>query len=234
MKTLICSLTVSLGLMASSAAAEQMITVDGKEYPLSTLMTSCQQMTDDAAKQVACFNDLAKLMAEQAGGAPKATVSVPDALAGLREVAQYQDDDSGLVIAGTDCNVQIIYYGNYYHISRRNISTLDLFTARFDASKFQYDQLSKGQGGTPSLAKGVMEAGATAAIRGGAELDSSKLKFAPRSPRASLDAYAVEVMDQLAARDTPTFEFVLVHPQHQAASDDIWNAFETFVEACKA
>ena len=233
MKTLICGLTVSLGLMANSATAQQMINIDGKDYPLSDLMATCQQITDDASKQVACFNDLAKLMAEQSGGTQKAQVSVPDALAALQEIAQYQDDDSGLVIAGTDCNIEVTYYGNYYHLSRRNISTLDLFTAKFDASKFQYDQLSQGQSGAASLAKGVLEAGATASTRGGVELDSAKLKFAPKSPRATLDAYASEVVAQLPEKANETFEFVLVHPKNQDASADIWGAFETFVGACK-
>lgn len=233
MKTLICGLTVSLGFMASSATAQQMITIDGKEYPLATLMTTCQQMTDDPTKQVACFNDLAKLMAEQSGDGQKAQVSVPDALAALRDIAQYQDDDSGLHIDGADCNIEVTYYNNYYHISRRNISALDLFTAKFDASKFQYDQLTQVAGAAAPLAKGVLEAGTTASTRGGVELDSAKLKFAPKSPRTSLEDYAAEVIQQLPANENGTFEFVLVHPQHQDAGADIWAAFETLVGACQ-
>ena len=137
------------------------------------------------------------------------------------------------MIAGDDCNIQVTYYNNYFHISRRNISALDLFTASFDAAKVQYDQVSDVRGAAAPLVEGVLEAGATGSTRGGLELDSSKLKFAPKSPRMSLDDYANEVMDQLPAKDDQRFEFVLVHPDYKDKSADIWSAFETFVEACR-
>ena len=233
MKTLIYGLTMSLGVLASGVKAEQMLTVDGTEYPLSALMGTCQSIIDDPAAQIACFNDITRLLDEQAGEDETETVSVSDALDALRTVASYQDDDSGLSITGTDCNVQVVYFNNYFHISRRNISTIDLFNAQFDASKMPFDQVVEIQGGQAPLVKGFMFVGSTAAMSGGVALDSSQLNFAPRSPRTTIEAYANEVVAQLPLREGQSFEFVLVHPQRSQDSVAIWSAFEDFVKACQ-
>lgn len=162
----------------------------------------------------------------------KKLASVPEALEKLRALAQYQDDGSGLSIAGTDCNIRVVYFGNYYHLSRRNVSTLDLFSAEFDASQLRYDQTSHVSGTHIAVLRGVMDAGATASMRGGIEMDSSIHGFEPKSARVSLDVYASEVLSQLAVSENQTFDFVLVHPAKQQASADIQSAFKTFVDAC--
>lgn len=162
----------------------------------------------------------------------KKLASVPEALEKLRALAQYQDDGSGLSIEGTDCNIRIAYFGNYYHLSRRNVSTLDLFSAEFDASQFRHDQLSHVSGTHIAVLRGVMEADATALTHGGGEIDSSLHNFAPKTARETLDAYASEVVRQLSPSQKQTFDFVLVHPAKQDASVNIRSAFETFVSAC--
>lgn len=233
MKTLIGALTLSIGLLTSAAQAEQMIEVDGEDIPLSTLMATCQGIADDPAAQMACFGDLTKLVEAQSAPEPEKTVSVPDALEALRSVAQYQDDGSGLLILGSECDIQVLYYNNYFHISRRNISAIDLFSVHFDAAQLQFNKFTEIQGAAAPLAKGVTADGVMAAVRGGVGLESSNQNFAPRSPRMDLDAYAREVAVQLPAEDVQTFEFVLIHPQRSAARADIWRAFAGLVEACK-
>lgn len=232
MKVLTLGLAISLGVLAGSAMATQVLTVGGQERTLQSLTEECQSITGDPAAQIACFGALSALLEQQTGGA-QAKVSVPEKLEALRTAAQYQDDASGLVIAGSDCNINIIYYGNYFHISRRNVSTIDLVSAQLDASKLQHEQTVQNLGGQLPLSRGVMEAGATATMRGGAALDSSLDNFAPRSPRMTLDVYAKEVVGQLQPRDGQSFEFVLVHPQRAQASGDIWSAFSNFVAACR-
>jgi len=119
------------------------------------------------------------------------------------------------------------------HISRRNISAIDLFSVHFDAAQLQFNKFTEIQGAAAPLAKGVTADGVMAAVRGGVGLESSNQNFAPRSPRMDLDAYAREVAVQLPAEDVQTFEFVLIHPQRSAARADIWRAFAGLVEACK-
>lgn len=233
MKTLICGLTMSFGILASAVNAVQMVNIGGIDYPLSSLMENCQSITDDPAAQIACFSALSKVMEEQSGEEKEDGVSVPQALDALRAVAQYQDDESGLSITASGCSIQILYFNNYYHLSRRNISSIDLFSVQFDVSKLQYDQITQVQGGSAPLSKGIMDAGATAAMRGGAALESSQQNFAPRSPRMTIDVYASEVVNQLPVTEDQTFEFVLVHPNRSQASADIWSAFEVFVKACQ-
>lgn len=160
--------------------------------------------------------------------------SVPKALEDLRAVAQYQDNDSGLSIVGTDCNIRIVYFGNYYHLSRRNVSTLDLFSAEFDASKLKYDQIADVPGAQVPVLRGVMVDGATAATRGGMGIDSELHNFEPKSARSTLDAYAGQVVSQLAPSEQQTFDFVLVHPARAQTNVDIRSAFETFASACSA
>jgi hypothetical protein len=233
MKMLMYGISLSLGTLASDVLADQILTVDGEDYLLSSLLENCQSITDDPAAQITCFSTISGLLEEQSDAEPENAVSVPEALDALRAVAQYQDDETGLSIAGADCNIHIVYFNNYFHISRRNISSIDLFSAQFDASKLQHDQTVQVQSAQAPLAKGFMETGTTAATRGGVSLESMQHNFAPRSPRTTLDVYATEVVSQLQAREDQAFDFVLVHPKRSQASADIWNAFETVVNACK-
>lgn len=234
MKTLMCGFALSLGMLATGANADQIINVDGEDYFLSHLTANCQSITDDPAAQIACFSAISQLLDEQSVEAPETQVSVTEMLDALRAVAQYQDDETGLSIAGSDCNIHVVYFNNYFHVSRRNISEIDLFSAQFDASKLQFDQTVAVQGGQTPLLRGVMEAGQVAAVRGGEVLESSQNNFEPRSPRVTLDAYANEVVTQLPAREDQTFEFVLVHPKRSQASAEILTAFEAFVSACRS
>lgn len=233
MKKLMCGLATSLGIFASNVKADQTIIVDGEEYLLSALTENCQSITGDPAAQVACFTALSKLLDEQSSADPVSEVSVTEALDALRAVAQYLDEDSGLLIAGSDCTIHILYFANYFHISRRNVSTIDLYSAQFDAAQFLPDQTVAVQSGQALLSKGFMDAGANAAMRGGMALDSTQLGFSPRSPAASIDAYANEIVGQLPATQAQSFDFAMVHPQRSHASADIWNAFETFVNVCR-
>ncbi|PJI84559.1 hypothetical protein BC777_3620 [Yoonia maricola] len=234
MKMLMCGFAVSLSALASDVNAEQILTVDGNDYPLSSLLENCQSITDDPAAQIDCFSAISRLLDEQTGEAEEEGASVTEALDTLRTVAQYQDSESGLLIAGSDCNIHIVYFNNYFHISRRNISTIDLFSAVFDASKLQYDRTVQVQGAQAPLFTGFMDVGATAAMRGGVALESTANNFAARSPGMSIDVYANEVVGQLPPTEAQTFNFVLVHPARNQASGEIWAAFEGFVTACRA
>jgi hypothetical protein len=71
-------------------------------------------------------------------------------------------------------------------------------------------------------------------MRGGAALESTQLGIAPKTARASIAQYAVDVANQLDVTESQRIEFVLVHPARAAESDDIWNAFEDFIAACRA
>lgn len=233
MKMLLCGFAMSLGMFASSVNADQILTVDGEDYFLSHLMANCQSITDDPAAQINCFGAISKLLEEQTTGTEESVVSVATELDALRTVAQYQDDDSGLTIAGSDCKIHVLYFNNYFHISRRNISTIDLFSAQFDASKLQFDQMGEVQGAQAPLLKGLMASGENATVRGGVELDSAQNGFEPRSSRATIEVYANEVAGQLSPIESQAFDFVLVHPQRSQASAEIMGAFEAFVNACK-
>ncbi len=233
MKTLMCGIAVSLGLLATNVMANETVNVDGEEYLLSDLMANCQSITDDPAAQIACFAAISRLMEEQGSAEQEPDVSVVEALGVLRQVAEYEDGDSGLSIVGSDCNIQVVYYANYFHISRRNVSSIDLFNAQFDASKIQLDQTVQVQGAQAPLLKGVMAPGAKAQVSGGIALDSSQQNFTPKSPRATMGDYASDVAGQLQPSEAQTFEFVLFHPQRSNDSAEIWGAFETFVESCR-
>jgi hypothetical protein len=234
-KALVCG-AVALGLTlltGGNAKAETVITVNGETFFLSHLTAKCQAMTDDPAGQIACFNDLSHLLNEH-GGSQEEIVPVGEALETFREVTQFFDGNSGLLIGGSDCKIHVLYFNNYFHISRRNVSTMDLFSVQFDASKFQVDKMVEVQGGEAPLMRGFMEAGTQATLRGGLALDSSRDKFPSKSPRASLDAYANEVTAALPAKAVTEFEFALVHPQKAEASADIRDALQTLVKACQA
>lgn len=234
MRILIHSFTLSLGFVASIAQAQETVIVDGAEYKLSALMENCQKITGAPEAQLACFNSLSQLIEKQNSQPQDGGRSVRESLSALRSLAQYQDADSGLSILGTDCRIQILYFNNYYYLSRRNVSSIDLFSAQFDASKLQYDQTSEVRGAQAPLFKGVMENGSSATTHGGIALESKDHNFEPKSARAAMNTYAIEVVDQLPGRQEQTFDFVLVHPNKNGASGNIWTAFEEYVNACKS
>jgi len=233
MKRLMYGFTVSASIVASHANAEITLTVDGKDYALSTLMANCQTETDDPVAQISCFREVSKLVEEQSKADVDPVISVPDSLEALRNLAEYQDDETGLILTGSDCNVQILYYNNYFHISRRNVSSIDLFSATFDASRLQMDQIAEVQGAQAPLYKGKLGDGAQAASLGGMALDSSQHNFTPKSARASIGDYAVQVSGELAHANGQEFEFVLVHPMKANLNAEIWGAFKTFAKACQ-
>lgn len=234
MKMRIWGLAMSLGLMAGAATADQVLKVDGEDYLLSDLLKNCQIVSEDAEAEIACVNTVSQLLAEQSGAAPEVDMSINEALDALRAVAQYQDDESGLLITGSFCTVQILYYNNFFHISRRNISTIDLVSAQFNASKLQYDRIVAVQGAQLPLLKGYMDEGTNAVMRGGVALDSGQDDFAALSPGMTMDVYANEIANALPSREGEAFDFVLVHPQRNAANAEIWSAFEGFVRACRS
>jgi len=123
MKMLKSGLVLSLGIFASGAMAELTLNVDGENVPVTTLMENCKTSSTDPAAQIACFNEISELLGQQSGGSEEAALSVPEALDAWRAVAQFDGSETGLSITGSDCNVQIVYYNNYFHISRRNVSS---------------------------------------------------------------------------------------------------------------
>ncbi|MFK7751404.1 MAG: hypothetical protein AB8B51_02530 [Sedimentitalea sp.] len=234
MKMFFGGLAVTLGILSSSVSAEVMVNVNGTEYTLTALMENCQSMGDTPAAQIACFNAVTTLLDQQSNDTqPGTTASVPEALNALRTVAQYQDTDSGLMIVGSDCNAQILYYANFFHVSRRNVSSLDLFSTRFDASEVAYDQIAQAPGGQAHISRGAMHTGAVAATIGGMAIESAKYNIAPKPGRMTIADYASEVANQLTASESSQFDFVLVHPAKHQSSAEIWGAFKTYVQACQ-
>jgi hypothetical protein len=233
MKMRMSCLILSLGIMSSAVVADQTVSVNGESYSLSALTASCQGIVNDPAAQIACFSALSQLLEEQAPAAQENAVAVADAFDALRAVAQYADGESGVSITGADCKIQISYFGNYFHISRRNVSTVDLFSAEFDASRLQIDQVVDAQGTAVPMLRGTMDVGATATIRGGAALDSTLDNFPARSARTAIDVYASEIVGLLPAQEVQSFDFALIHPNQSQASGEIRSAFETFVTACR-
>lgn len=223
----------TLGVSTTDVRAERMVNVDGVEYPLSKLTENCQSMSNDPQAMIDCFNALAAHIEGKPAETQVDTASVGQALETLRNVAQFQNNDTGLSIAGSDCTIEVVYFGNYFHVSRRNVSTLDLFVATFDAASVQYDQISSVSGAQVALSRVAMGAGASATVRGGVALESAQLNFPAKSARLSMADYAREVAAHLPANNAQTFDFVLVHPARQQASADIWNAFKEFVTACQ-
>ncbi|MEO9515112.1 MAG: hypothetical protein ABJG55_05205 [Paracoccaceae bacterium] len=210
------------------------MTIDGKEYPVSVLMNNCQNISDQPEAQIACFNAISQLLEAQNGVQESGETSVPQALEALQDVAQFDNGDTGLSITGSNCQIQIVYYNNYFHISRRNVSTIDVFSAEFDMSKLQYGQVVQNQGGQLPFSQGVLDDGEVAVMHGGAALDSTDYNFASKSARTSISDYAIEVVDQLEAREDQKFQFVLIHPENSDSSADIWSAFEEFSIACRS
>lgn len=234
MKMLTSSLVLSLGVLTSGVAAEVLVNVDGKEYTLTALMENCQSMGDNPAAQIACFNAVSALLEKQNATPPAAVnSSIPEALNALRDAAQYEDGESGLIVQGNECKAEILYYANYFHVSRRNVSTIDLFRTQFDASKIAFDETIQVSAGQSHMSKGAMQSGAVAATIGGGTIDSAQYNLAPKPGRMSIADYAREVANQLPANESGEFNFVLVHPAKQQSSTEIWTAFKAYVDACQ-
>lgn len=234
MKPFLGGLAIATAILPAQADAQVTLVVNGNEYELTDLIARCQSMDADPAAQISCFNAVSTLLEEQTGSAeiPEA-LPAAEALNKLRGLAEYEDSETGLMIRGAECTAQIIYYGNYFHVSRRNVSSLDLFSVQFDASDVAPGGIDKTGGQQAFLSRGTMRPGAVASAIGGVGLSSAQFDFAPRSPRATLAEYAVEVVDQLPPEDSSAFDFVLVHPAKQQASDEIWAAFDTYLAACQ-
>ncbi len=233
MKMLISGLALSMVALATSAQAELKVTVNGEEVAVSTLMDNCKSMSGQPEAQIACFSAISQLIDSQGDGGAAASGPVQEALDNLRAVAQYQDNETGLKIEGKGCDVQFTYFANYFHVSRRNVSNIDLYHARFDAAKLQLDATLAGAGSSALVATGVMDAGNVAAMRGGVALDSNEHQFSPKSARTTVDVYAGEVAAELPAQTGETFSFVLVHPRLSETSAEILSAFEAYVAACQ-
>lgn len=236
MKSVLFGAIFALVGLASTAQAEYTLNVRGTDYPLVALMDNCTAASGGSEAQLKCFNALTKLLKEQSGaggGAAPADLSVAGALDALRQVAQHQDADSGLMILGNDCNIQVLYYNNYFHMSRRNTSAIDLFSAKFDASRLLLEQTTQVQGQNLTWSKGLMEPGTMAKSVGGVGIESSELGFAPKSARASIGEYARTVAEQLPSREDMVFDFVLVHPKRSQLRPEIWAAFGNLVDACR-
>lgn len=232
MKQLYVGAMAALVGLSNSAQAEYTLNVKGTDYPLVALMDNCRNAQGGSEAQLKCFSALTQLLKNQSG-VVAVDVTVVEALDALREAAQHADPESGLSIEGTDCKIQIVYFNNYFQISRRNVSTIDLLSARFDASRLEYDQTTEVQVATMTLAQGRMQDGTKAAYSGGIALESEKQNFAPKSAQASIDEYAQSVIAQLPVMEDQSFNFVLVHPDLQQSRAEIWKAFETFVNACR-
>jgi len=155
MKALIGSLAIGFGVLASGVQAEVILKVDGKDYTLTELTAHCQSMEEDPVAQIGCFNAVSALL-EQQTSAPAAapTADVASALDALRNVAQYEGAETGLTISGEGCNAHIVYYANYFHISRRNVSSLDLYSAKIDMSKLALNDTAQSDG---LMANGAMQ-----------------------------------------------------------------------------
>ena len=227
-------LGIVLGILSSSVSAEVMVNVDGVQYALSALMENCQSMGDNPTDQIACFNAVSKLLDQQAAEPEEAsTSSVPEALEALRSVAQYDNGDSGLIVQGTECKAHIIYYANYFHVSRRNVSSIDVFSVQFDASEISQEQINQAASRNAFVSKVVMQPGAVAKSIAGEAIESAQFGIAPKSARTTIADYAVEVADQLSTNQSGEFDFVLVHPAKQQSGAEIWSAFEAYVQECQ-
>ena len=234
MKLLIYGLTLPLTLLASNLLAQETLIVNGKEYTITALTENCQSLSDEPQAMAACFTALSQLIERQSDGEQDDAPDVLRSLDNLRAAAEVQNDDSGLSILGTGCTIQIVYYNNYYHVSRRNVSQLDLYSAEFDVSEIQYEEFDEVRGAQAPLISGLMADNETATTRGNVGLDSSANGFDAKPGRTPVGEYALEIVDQLQADEDQSFDFVLVHPDRRDNSDAIWEAFERFVDACKA
>lgn len=231
MKMLIFGLAISVGMFANDLQAQATIMVDGKEMSLETLTKNCQSLSADPQAMITCFNGISELLEQQGASTETTGLTVPEALEKLKAVAQYAGEDTGLLVVGSDCNIELIYYANYFHISRRNVSELDLYSAKFDASKLEFDQVSEVRGAQAPLLEGQLS-GANAVTRGGITLDSDSNGFDSKTARQDMQEYAKQVASQLPADENARFDFVLVHPKRSNASADIWDALEIFVKTC--
>jgi len=234
MRLLICSLTLPLTLFASNVLSQETLTIDGKEYTIMALTENCQSFLADPPAMAACFTALSQLIERQSGDPQAVVLDVLPALENFRMAAEVQNDDSGLTVLGTGCTIQVVYYNNYYHVSRRNVSQLDLYSVELDVADIQFDEFDEVRGAQAPLVSGLMVDDTTATTHGNVGLDSSANGFDAKPGRTAVGDYALEIVDQLQADEDQSFDFVLVHPDLRDNSDAIWEAFERFVDACKA
>lgn len=235
MKALLGCAAVLIAGLASGANAANPIEFEGAKLSIPELMEKCSRAEGGSEAQLKCYALLAQALKEQENAKPAGTIGVSPAaekLEALRSVAEYQDAESGLTIVGEGCQVAVFYYGNYYRISRRNVSSIDLIHAQFDASKMQYGQMSMIQGPSMTMIRGVVDGSSPATNKGGLALESVQHGFASKSAGQTIDEYANQVVSQLPGRSEQTFDFVLVHPKKAAESNEILNAFALFVQAC--
>lgn len=233
MKTLVQQCLAVVMLWATAAQAEQMIIVDGESYRLSHLTRNCQSITDDPAAQIACFGALSRLLEEQASAPAVNAELIAARLTTLQSAAEHRAEDTGLLIEAADCKLHLTYYGNYFHISRRNISTIDVISVSLDAAALDLTRLAPATAGPVPQMQAAVLPGATAAVRGGFGLDSDIDRFTPRAPQMTLDAYAQSIVAELSPREVTDFDFVLVHPARAAAQAEIITAFRDFAAACQ-
>lgn len=234
MKMLMVAVVMTLGIAAGSAQAEQMIRVDGEDYRLSDLTQNCQNITGDPAAQIACFAALSQLIAAQSEAPANNDEAIVAAFGSLQGAAQYQDEETGLIVRGTGCNIEMIYYGNYFHISRRNISQIDLFAVAFDAKQLPLNQIVPVQGSQVPMLRATMPFGVTGQVKGGVALESGGGSFEARAPGMPLADFTGAAVNALPATDSMAFDFVLVHPKRAQSAGEITTAFQEFVTACQS
>lgn len=233
MRPFFLGLALALAPFASSAEADVKVTVDGTEVRLSTLMENCKSIKGDPEAQVACFSALSKMLEGQSAGGAQEDATIAKRVDALRQVAEFKDDGSGLTVAADGCLLNVIYYNNYFHISRRNVSTIDIVNVHFDATRLQFDQASMAQSGQDPFSRGIMDVGARAQMRGGIALGSDIQNFEPKSARMPLDAYVNEVLTQLPGREDQVFDFVMIHPSKSGQFAEIWTAFSQLIATCR-
>jgi len=233
MRSLFLGALTGLIVQTGAAQAEYSINVRGTDYPLAALMESCINANGGPEAQLRCFVALTGLVKEQTAAPETTDLSVTEALDGLRAVAEYQDDISGLSISGTDCTITVQYHGDYFYVSRRNVTSIDLLSATFDVSQMQHDQTAFSQGTAVQHARGIMQLGATASTRGGLALESAEHGFMSKTASASVSEYASSIIQNLPERQDRSFDFVLVHPAKIQSSNQIWGAFGALVGACQ-
>lgn len=232
MKTVLIGALIALSAVATTAKAEITLNVRGTDYSLVALMDSCATATGGGDAQLRCFVALTDIVKEQYGAA-HSDLTVTDALFALRQVAEIQTADTGLTIKGDGCQIELQYYNNYYYMSRRNVASIDVISAQFDATAIQLDQTLRSQGNGSLTSVGLMQPGAEAVVRGGVALESVDHGFDVKPAAIPVADYAGTVAQTLDAQQHQSFQFVLVHPERNGQSGAIWEAFDTYVQACQ-
>lgn len=233
MKTLMGVTLLGLASFATEMRAATAFDPNANQS-VQELIDQCSRLEAASDEQLQCFKLLSKAIEEQENNSSDDQAQiVQSSFEALRSVAQHSDDETGLRIFGDACEITVFYYGNFYRVSRRNVSVIDVYYAQFDASKLLLDQVSPVAGASYSRVKGVMENGAAAITAGGAELGSDVFGFAPKAASQSMNEYANLVVKAVPPQQDQTFEFVLVHPKKADAAADVMAAFSEFVQACQ-